>query len=146
VNWLFLTCFLVSWPGLYYLCKLMLGYIRDFSLFNVCSSSNNPHPARCSSPSNVCRGIDVFGTKTVSLILYSHAFLLIKILVVFHMNICIFFSNCIMIAAIERMEFLLLYKWHKLPGFCLLFVCMCLFPLFCSCIRYNLPLACWVST
>jgi hypothetical protein len=49
--------------------EFLLGtvYERDFVLFNVCSSKNCPS-ARCSSAANVvCRNVDVFGAKTVSL-------------------------------------------------------------------------------
>jgi hypothetical protein len=43
-------------------------YIRDFSMFNVCSSGKNPLDARCVSTENVvCRDSDVLETKTVSL-------------------------------------------------------------------------------
>jgi hypothetical protein len=43
-------------------------YIRDFPLFNVCSSCKNCPPARCESVANiVCRDVGVFVTKKVLL-------------------------------------------------------------------------------
>jgi hypothetical protein len=43
-------------------------YIRDFSMFNVCSSSKKCPSARCASAANfVCRDIDVFVTIALSL-------------------------------------------------------------------------------
>jgi hypothetical protein len=43
-------------------------YIRDFALFNVCSSSTNCPFARCASAANVvCRDVDVIGTRNVLL-------------------------------------------------------------------------------
>jgi hypothetical protein len=43
-------------------------YSRDFSMLNFCSSSKSCPPARGASAANVvCRDIDVFGTKTLSL-------------------------------------------------------------------------------
>jgi hypothetical protein len=43
-------------------------YIRLFYV-QYCSSSKNYPSARCASVANVCRGADIFGTKTVSHIL-----------------------------------------------------------------------------
>jgi hypothetical protein len=41
-------------------------YIRDFALFNVCSSSKNIPSARCASAADVvCRDVDVFGAGNV---------------------------------------------------------------------------------
>jgi hypothetical protein len=43
-------------------------YIRDFALFNVCSSSKNCPSARCASAANVvCRDVDVFGARNIFL-------------------------------------------------------------------------------
>jgi hypothetical protein len=43
-------------------------YIKDFALFNVCSSCKNCSSARCASAANaVCRDVDVFGTRNVLL-------------------------------------------------------------------------------
>jgi hypothetical protein len=43
-------------------------YIRDFALFNVCSSSKNCPSARCASAANiVCKDIDIFGAGNVHL-------------------------------------------------------------------------------
>jgi hypothetical protein len=43
-------------------------YIRDFTLFIVCSSCNNCPSARCASAANVvCRDVDVFGAGNVHL-------------------------------------------------------------------------------
>jgi hypothetical protein len=43
-------------------------FIKEISLFDVCSSGKNCPSARCASAANaVCRDADVFGTKTVSL-------------------------------------------------------------------------------
>jgi hypothetical protein len=37
-------------------------------MFSVCSSSKNCPSARCASAANVvCRDVDIFGTKTLSL-------------------------------------------------------------------------------
>jgi hypothetical protein len=39
-------------------------YIRDFSMFNVCSSSKNCPSARCAPAANVvCRDIDIIWNK-----------------------------------------------------------------------------------
>jgi hypothetical protein len=41
-------------------------YIRDFAMFNVCSSSKNCPSARCASAANVvCKDVDVFGAGNV---------------------------------------------------------------------------------
>jgi hypothetical protein len=41
-------------------------YIRDFVLFNVCSSRKNCPSARCASAANVvCKDVDVFGAGNV---------------------------------------------------------------------------------
>jgi hypothetical protein len=41
-------------------------YIRDFALFNVCSSTKNCPSARCAAAANaVCKEVDVFGTRKV---------------------------------------------------------------------------------
>jgi hypothetical protein len=41
-------------------------YIREFALFNVCSSSINCPSARCALAANVvCKDVDVFGTGNV---------------------------------------------------------------------------------
>jgi hypothetical protein len=49
--------------------RVLSRYIRDFSMFNVCSSSKNCPFARCASAAKVvCRDIDIFGAKTLSLI------------------------------------------------------------------------------
>jgi hypothetical protein len=42
-------------------------YIRDISMFNVCSSSKNCPSARYASAANVCRKVDVFAIEIVSL-------------------------------------------------------------------------------
>jgi hypothetical protein len=43
-------------------------YIRDFALFNVCSSYKNCPSARCASAANVvCRDVDVFGARNILL-------------------------------------------------------------------------------
>jgi hypothetical protein len=43
-------------------------YIRDFALFNVCSSCKNSSSARCASAANiVCRDVDVFKARNVLL-------------------------------------------------------------------------------
>jgi hypothetical protein len=43
-------------------------YIRDFALFNVCSSCKNCPSVRCASAANVvCRDVDVFGAGNVHL-------------------------------------------------------------------------------
>jgi hypothetical protein len=48
--------------------RILVRYIRDFSMFSVCSSSKNCPSARCASAANVvCRDVDIFGTKTLSL-------------------------------------------------------------------------------
>jgi hypothetical protein len=48
--------------------RVPVRYIRDFSMFNVCSSSKNCPSARCASAANVvCRDSDIFGTKPLSL-------------------------------------------------------------------------------
>jgi hypothetical protein len=42
-------------------------YIRELSIFNICSSSKNRRPVRCTSAANVfCRTVDVSRTQTVS--------------------------------------------------------------------------------
>jgi hypothetical protein len=42
-------------------------YIRDFTLFSVCSSSRYCPSARCTSGANVvCRDFDVFGAKPIT--------------------------------------------------------------------------------
>jgi hypothetical protein len=41
-------------------------YIRDFALFNVCSSSKNCPSARCASAANVVfKDVDVFGAGII---------------------------------------------------------------------------------
>jgi hypothetical protein len=41
-------------------------YIRDFALFNVCSSSKTCPSARCASAADVvCKDVDVFGAGKV---------------------------------------------------------------------------------
>jgi hypothetical protein len=48
--------------------RVPFRYIRDFSMFSVCSFSKNYPSARCASAANVvCRDVDIFGTKTLSL-------------------------------------------------------------------------------
>jgi hypothetical protein len=48
--------------------RVPVRYIRDFTMFNVCSSSKICPSARCDSAANVvCRDVDIFGTKTLSL-------------------------------------------------------------------------------
>jgi hypothetical protein len=48
--------------------RVPVRYIRDFSMFSVCSSSKNCPFARCASAANVvCTDVDIFGTKTLSL-------------------------------------------------------------------------------
>jgi hypothetical protein len=43
-------------------------YVRDFALFNVCTSCKNCPSARCASAANVvCKDVDVFGTRKVLL-------------------------------------------------------------------------------
>jgi hypothetical protein len=43
-------------------------YLRDFALFNACSSSKNCPTARCASAAIVvCRDVDAFGAKNVIL-------------------------------------------------------------------------------
>jgi hypothetical protein len=46
--------------------RVPVRYIRDFSMFSVCSSSKNCPSARCASAANVCRDVFIFGTKTLS--------------------------------------------------------------------------------
>jgi hypothetical protein len=44
--------------------RVPVRYIRDFSMFSVCSSSKNCPSARCASAANViCRDLDIFGTN-----------------------------------------------------------------------------------
>jgi hypothetical protein len=48
--------------------RVPVRYIREFALFNVCSSSKNCPSARCASAANVvCRDVDVFGAGNVHL-------------------------------------------------------------------------------
>jgi hypothetical protein len=48
--------------------RVSARYIRDFALFNVCSSSKSCPSARCASAANiVCSDVDVFGAKNVLL-------------------------------------------------------------------------------
>jgi hypothetical protein len=48
--------------------RVPVQYIRDFALFNVCSSFKNCPSARCASAANaVCRDVDVFGTRNLLL-------------------------------------------------------------------------------
>jgi hypothetical protein len=48
--------------------RVPIRYIRDFSMFSVCSSRKNCPSARCASAANVvCRDVDIFGTKPLSL-------------------------------------------------------------------------------
>jgi hypothetical protein len=43
-------------------------YIRDFTLFNVCSVCKNCPSARCASAASVvCRDVDVFGARNILL-------------------------------------------------------------------------------
>jgi hypothetical protein len=43
-------------------------YVRDFALFNVCSSCKNCHSVRCASGANtVCRDVDVSEVRNVRL-------------------------------------------------------------------------------
>jgi hypothetical protein len=43
-------------------------YIRDFALFNVCSSCKNCPSARCASAANiVCKDVDEFEVRNVCL-------------------------------------------------------------------------------
>jgi hypothetical protein len=43
-------------------------YIRDFAVFNVCSSCKNCPSAGCASAANVvCRDVDVFGARNILL-------------------------------------------------------------------------------
>jgi hypothetical protein len=43
-------------------------YIRDYALFNICSSCKNCPSARCVSAANVvCRDVDVFATRNIRL-------------------------------------------------------------------------------
>jgi hypothetical protein len=43
-------------------------YIRDFALFNVCSSCKNCPSATCASAANIiCRDVDIFGAGNVHL-------------------------------------------------------------------------------
>jgi hypothetical protein len=55
----------------YYCCycyHISARYVRDVSVFDVCCSIKNYPPVRCASAANViCRDVDIFGTKTVSL-------------------------------------------------------------------------------
>jgi hypothetical protein len=44
-------------------------YIRDFALFNVCSSCKNCRSARSASAANVVCNFDVFGAKNDLLII-----------------------------------------------------------------------------
>lgn len=47
--------------------RLSARYIRDCVLLNVCSSSKRCTSAGCASAANVvCKGVNIFGTKTVS--------------------------------------------------------------------------------
>jgi hypothetical protein len=55
-------------------------YIRDFALFNVCSSSKNSSFARCASAAYVvCREVDVFGARNV---LLNHIIIIIIIIII----------------------------------------------------------------
>jgi hypothetical protein len=48
--------------------RVPVRYIRDFSMFSVGSSSKICPSDRCASAANVvCRDVDIFGTKTLSL-------------------------------------------------------------------------------
>jgi hypothetical protein len=48
--------------------RVPVRYIRDFSMFSVCSSSKDYPSARCASAANVvCRDFGIFGTKTLLL-------------------------------------------------------------------------------
>jgi hypothetical protein len=64
-------------------------YIRDFSLFYVCSSGKNSPSARCASAAKVvCRDLTYFEPKLFLLIMfYKCIFLVIKILIVLSINI-----------------------------------------------------------
>jgi hypothetical protein len=67
------------------------GYVRDFALFSVCSSSKNcPSARRGSVLVLLYRDVDVFGAKAafVNRILWWFL-LIIKILILLKMNVCI---------------------------------------------------------
>jgi hypothetical protein len=56
-------------------------YIRDFALFNVCSSCKNCSSAGCASAANVvCRDVDVFGARNVLLNRFYSMILLLLLL------------------------------------------------------------------
>jgi hypothetical protein len=62
--------------------RVPVRYIRDFSMFSVCSSSKNC-PARSASAANVvCRDLDIYGTKPLSLkyILYFSTLMFVMLL------------------------------------------------------------------
>jgi hypothetical protein len=57
-------------PSVLYIIDLLVPsrHIRDLSVFKLCSCSKNCPSARYTSAANVvCRDVDVFGTKTLSL-------------------------------------------------------------------------------
>jgi hypothetical protein len=48
--------------------RVPVRHIRDFPMFNVSSTSKNCPSARCASAANVvCRDVDVFGQKPLTL-------------------------------------------------------------------------------
>jgi hypothetical protein len=51
--------------------RIYARYIRELALFDVCSSEENCLSVRCASNANpIYRDVDVFGTKTASLIIF----------------------------------------------------------------------------
>jgi hypothetical protein len=65
-------------------------YIRDFALFNVCSSCKNCPSARCASAANVvCRDVDVFGANNV---LLNHIIVIVITIVCMYvcMYVCVY--------------------------------------------------------
>jgi hypothetical protein len=62
-------------------------YIRDFAMFNVCSSSKNCPSARCASAAIVvCKDVDVLGAGNVRinhLLQYAIAAITIIIIIIF---------------------------------------------------------------
>jgi hypothetical protein len=67
-------------PSLLLMAKIK-RYIRDFALFNVCSSFKNCPSARCASAANVvCRDVDVFAARNVLLSRFYNVIIIIIII------------------------------------------------------------------
>jgi hypothetical protein len=88
-------------------------YIRKISLFFVRFSSINCPPTRCASGTNVvCRDVDVFGTKTVSLnhILYWYFLNYKNINCIQYEYMYTFCSHRLIVGMVAIIAFLLLSK------------------------------------